>query len=196
MENNWDIDRDFFMPIEGKFEIAGRGIVVTGRIETGEINVGDTVIIQNLNNSITSVVLGVEMFRKLLDRGEAGDNVGILLRGVEKNQIDSDACLIKASEESSSDVIMRCPSCGRWVMCERNVYKNKIMDKIIKNKGKIAGAVLTVSTGNPAFISVGNVVDNVMEDGLDNADEEVHRIDFNCTRCSYSWSENKDVSPR
>lgn len=84
MENNWDIDRDFFMFIEDKFEIAGRGIVVTGRIETGEINVGDTVIIQNLNNSITSVVLGVEMFRKLLDRGEAGDNVGILLRGVEK----------------------------------------------------------------------------------------------------------------
>lgn len=158
MENNWDIDRDFFMPIEDRFEIAGRGIVVTGRIETGEINVGDTVIIQNLNNSITSVVLGVEMFRKLLDRGEAGDNVGILLRGVEKNQIDSDACLIKASEESSSDAIMRCPNCGRWVMCERNVYKNKIMDKIIKNKGKIAGAVLTVSTGNPAFISVGNVV--------------------------------------
>ena len=116
MENNWDIDRDFFMPIEDRFEIAGRGIVVTGRIETGEINVGDTVIIQNLNNSITSVVLGVEMFRRLLDRGEAGDNVGILLRGVEKNQIDSDACLIKASEESSSDVIMRCPSCGRWVM--------------------------------------------------------------------------------
>lgn len=61
------------------------------------------------------------------------------------------------------------------------------MDKIIKNKGNIAGAVLTVSTGNPAFISVGNVVDNVMEDGLDNADEEVHRIDFNCPRCSYFW---------
>ena len=84
---------------------------------------------------------------------------------------------------------MRCPNCGRWVMCERNVYKNKIMDKIIKNKGKIAGAVLTVSTGDPAFISVGNVVDNVMEDGSSNADEEVRRIDFNCPRCSYSWSE-------
>ena len=56
MENNWDVDRDFFMSIEDKFEIAGRGVVVTGRIETGEINVGDTVIIQNVNNSIVSTV--------------------------------------------------------------------------------------------------------------------------------------------
>lgn len=84
MENNWDIDRDFFMSIEDKFEITDRGVVVTGRIETGEINVGDTVIIQNLNNSIVSTVVGVEIFRMLLDRGEAGDNVGLLLSGVKK----------------------------------------------------------------------------------------------------------------
>lgn len=84
MENNWDIDRDFFMSIEDKFEITDRGVVVAGRIETGEINVGDTVIIQNLNNSIVSTVVGVEIFRMLLDRGEAGDNVGLLLSGVKK----------------------------------------------------------------------------------------------------------------
>lgn len=189
MENNWDIDRDFFMSIEDKFEIAGRGVVVTGRIETGEINVGDTVIIQNLDNSIVSTVVGIEMFRKLLDRGEAGDNVGLLLKGVTKEQIDTNSCLIKAGEESSTDIIMRCPNCGRWVMCERNFYKNRIVDKIIKNKGKIAGAVLSVSTDNPVFISVGNVVDNLMKDESSNAVDEVGKIDFNCPRCSYSWSE-------
>ena len=190
MENNWDIDRDFFMSIEDKFEISGRGVVVTGRIETGEINVGDIVIIQNLNNSIASTVVGVEMFRKLLDRGEAGDNVGLLLSEVKKDQIDTDACLIKAGEESSTDIIMRCPNYGRWVMCERKIYKNKIVDKIIKNKGKIAGAMLTVTTGNPTFISVGNVVDNVVNDESSNGEMEVGKIYFNCPRCSHSWSEN------
>lgn len=189
MEGNWDIDRDFFMSIEDKFEIAGRGVVVTGRIETGEINVGDTVIIQNVNNSIVSTVVGVEMFRKLLDRGEAGDNVGLLLSGVKKDQIDTDSCLIKAGEESSTDIIMRCPNCGRWVMCEINIYKNKIVDKIIKNPGKIVGTALAVSTGNTAFISGGTVIDNVMKDELGNVADELNKLDFNCPKCSYSWSE-------
>lgn len=189
MEGNWDIDRDFFMSIEDKFEIAGRGVVVTGRIETGEINVGDTVIIQNVNNSIVSTVVGVEMFRKLLDRGEAGDNVGLLLSGVKKDQIDTDSCLIKAGEESSTDIIMRCPNCGRWVMCEINIYKNKIVDKIIKNPGKIVGTALAVSTGNTAFISGGTIIDNVMKDELGNVADELNKLDFNCPKCSYSWSE-------
>lgn len=189
MEGNWDIDRDFFMSIEDKFEIEGRGVVVTGRIETGEINVGDTVIIQNVNNSIVSTVVGVEMFRKLLDRGEAGDNVGLLLSGVKKDQIDTDSCLIKAGEESSTDIIMRCPNCGRWVMCEINIYKNKIVDKIIKNPGKIVGTALAVSTGNTAFISGGTVIDNVMKDELGNVADELNKLDFNCPKCSYSWSE-------
>lgn len=189
MEGNWDIDRDFFMSIEDKFEIAGRGVVVTGRIETGEINVGDTVIIQNVNNSIVSTVVGVEMFRKLLDRGEAGDNVGLLLSGVKKDQIDTDSCLIKAGEESSTDIIMRCPNCGRWVMCEINIYKNKIVDKIIKNPCKIVGTALAVSTGNTAFISGGTVIDNVMKDELGNVADELNKLDFNCPKCSYSWSE-------
>ena len=191
MENSWDIDRDFFMSIEDKFEIAGRGVIVTGRIETGEINVGDTVIIQNPDNNLFSVVLGVEMFRKLLDRGEAGDNVGILLRGVRKDQIASDACLVKASEESSSDIIMRCPNCGHWVMCERTSYKNKIADKVVKNSGKIAGAGLAIVTGNTAFVSVGSVVDNVMKEELGNVADDICKIDFNCPRCFHSWSENK-----
>jgi elongation factor Tu len=82
-----DTDKPFLMPIEDVFSITGRGTVATGRIEMGIINVGDEVIILTKSGDIKSVVTGVEMFRKLLDRGEAGDNVGLLLRGVEKEAI-------------------------------------------------------------------------------------------------------------
>ncbi len=83
-----DTDKPFLMPVEDVFSITGRGTVATGRIETGVINTGDPVEIIGLGNEkLTSVVTGVEMFRKILDRGEAGDNVGLLLRGIDKNQI-------------------------------------------------------------------------------------------------------------
>lgn len=83
-----DIDKDFLMPIEDVFSITGRGTVATGRIETGVINTGDPVEIIGLGaEKLKSVVTGVEMFRKILDRGEAGDNVGLLLRGIDKDQI-------------------------------------------------------------------------------------------------------------
>ncbi|GIV36651.1 MAG: elongation factor Tu [Cyclobacteriaceae bacterium] len=82
------IDKDFLMPIEDVFSITGRGTVATGRIERGVIKTGDAVEILGMGaENLTSVVTGVEMFRKILDRGEAGDNVGLLLRGIEKNQI-------------------------------------------------------------------------------------------------------------
>ena len=83
-----DIEKDFLMPIEDVFSITGRGTVATGRIETGVANTGDAVDIIGMGaEKLTSVVTGVEMFRKILDRGEAGDNVGILLRGIEKTDI-------------------------------------------------------------------------------------------------------------
>jgi elongation factor Tu len=83
-----DIDKDFLMPIEDVFSITGRGTVATGRIEMGIANTGDAVDIIGMGaEKLTSVVTGVEMFRKILDRGEAGDNVGILLRGIDKNEI-------------------------------------------------------------------------------------------------------------
>ncbi|RLD29210.1 MAG: elongation factor Tu [Bacteroidetes bacterium] len=83
-----DIEKDFLMPIEDVFSITGRGTVATGRIETGVANTGDSVDIIGMGaEKLTSVVTGVEMFRKILDRGEAGDNVGILLRGIEKTEI-------------------------------------------------------------------------------------------------------------
>jgi elongation factor Tu len=82
-----ETDKDFLMPVEDVFSITGRGTVATGRIETGVINSGEEVDIIGFNEKLKSVVTGVEMFRKILDRGEAGDNVGLLLRGIEKTDI-------------------------------------------------------------------------------------------------------------
>lgn len=82
------IDKDFLMPVEDVFSITGRGTVATGRIERGVIKTGDPVQILGMGaENLTSTITGVEMFRKILDRGEAGDNVGLLLRGIEKDQI-------------------------------------------------------------------------------------------------------------
>ena len=82
-----DVEKPFLMPVEDVFSITGRGTVATGRIETGVVKVGDEVQILGLGEDKKSVVTGVEMFRKILDTGEAGDNVGLLLRGIEKDEI-------------------------------------------------------------------------------------------------------------
>ena len=82
-----DLDKPFLMPVEDVFSITGRGTVATGRIETGIVKVGDEVQLLGLGEDKKSVVTGVEMFRKLLDQGEAGDNVGLLLRGIDKKEI-------------------------------------------------------------------------------------------------------------
>ena len=83
-----DVDKPFLMPIEDVFSITGRGTVATGRIETGVIHTGDPVEIIGLDaEKLKSVVTGVEMFRKILDTGEAGDNAGLLLRGIDKDEI-------------------------------------------------------------------------------------------------------------
>jgi len=83
-----DVDKSFLMPVEDVFSITGRGTVATGRIETGVINTGDPVEIIGMGaEKLKSVVTGVEMFRKILDRGEAGDNAGLLLRGIDKEEI-------------------------------------------------------------------------------------------------------------
>jgi elongation factor Tu len=90
-----DIDQDFLMPIEDVFSIEGRGTVVTGRIERGVINVGDEVEIVGLKDTVKTTITGVEMFRKLLDKGEAGDNVGCLLRGTKKEDVERGQVLSK-----------------------------------------------------------------------------------------------------
>ena len=90
-----ELDKPFLMPIEDIFSIKGRGTVVTGRIERGVVKVNDTIEIVGIRPTQTSVVTGVEMFRKLLDEGQAGDNVGILLRGIEKDQVERGQVLAK-----------------------------------------------------------------------------------------------------
>ena len=89
------VDRPFLMPIEDVFSISGRGTVVTGRVERGIVNVGDEVEIVGLKDTIKTTVTGVEMFRKLLDRGEAGDNIGALVRGTKREDVERGQVLAK-----------------------------------------------------------------------------------------------------
>ncbi len=90
-----DVDKPFLMPIEDVFSITGRGTVVTGRIEQGMVKVGDQVEIVGLRNTQTTVCTGVEMFKKILDEGQAGDNVGVLLRGTKKEDVERGQVLCK-----------------------------------------------------------------------------------------------------
>ena len=94
-----EVDKDFLMPVEDVFSITGRGTVATGRIERGVINTGDPVEIVGMmapdEKPLTSTITGVEMFRKILERGEAGDNAGLLLRGIDKNDIKRGMVIVK-----------------------------------------------------------------------------------------------------
>ncbi|HEX9020211.1 MAG TPA: elongation factor Tu [Nitrospirota bacterium] len=90
-----DIDKPYLMPIEDVFSIAGRGTVVTGRVERGIVKVGDEIEIVGIKPTQKTVVTGVEMFRKLLDQGQAGDNIGVLLRGVKKEDVERGMVLAK-----------------------------------------------------------------------------------------------------
>ncbi len=98
------VDKDFLMPVEDVFSITGRGTVATGRIERGVINTGDPVDIIGMGaEDLKSTVTGVEMFRKILDRGEAGDNVGLLLRGIEKTDIKRGMIICKPGSVNPHD---------------------------------------------------------------------------------------------
>jgi len=90
-----DLDKPFLMPIEDVFSIKGRGTVATGRIETGVININDPVEIVGVKKTQTSTVTGIEAFKKNLDRGQAGDNAGLLLRGIEREQIERGQVIVK-----------------------------------------------------------------------------------------------------
>jgi len=92
-----DVDRPFIMPVEDVFTISGRGTVVTGRVERGIVHVGDEIEIVGLKETQKTVATGVEMFRKLLDEGQAGDNIGVLLRGVKREQVERGQVLAKPS---------------------------------------------------------------------------------------------------
>jgi elongation factor Tu len=98
-----DTDKPFLMPIEDVFSISGRGTVVTGRIEAGIVKVGEAIEIVGMKETQTSTCTGVEMFRKLLDSGEAGDNVGILLRGIERDKVQRGQVLAKPKSITPHD---------------------------------------------------------------------------------------------
>ncbi len=90
-----ELDKPFLMPVEDVFSITGRGTVATGRVEQGIVKTGDTVEIVGVHDSTSTVVTGVEMFRKILDEGRAGDNVGCLLRGTKREEIERGQVLCK-----------------------------------------------------------------------------------------------------
>jgi elongation factor Tu len=90
-----DVDKSFLMPVEDVFSISGRGTVVTGRIERGIVKVGEEIEIIGIRDTTKTTVTGIEMFRKLLDEGQAGDNAGILLRGTKREDVERGQCLVK-----------------------------------------------------------------------------------------------------
>ena len=91
-----EIDKPFLMPVEDVFSISGRGTVVTGRVERGVVKVGDEVEIVGIKPTVKTVCTGVEMFRKILDQGQAGDNVGILLRGIKREEVERGQVVAKS----------------------------------------------------------------------------------------------------
>ena len=95
-----ETDKPFLMPVEDVFTITGRGTVATGRVERGTVKVGDTVEIVGMGSKLQTVITGVEMFRKMLDQAQAGDNVGLLLRGVQRNEIERGQVLCKPASIS------------------------------------------------------------------------------------------------
>ena len=110
-----DVDKPFLMPIEDVFSISGRGTVVTGRVERGKVKVGEEIEIVGFKPTEKKVVTGVEMFRKLLDSGEAGDNIGVLLRGVEKDDVERGQVLAKPGTHQAAHEVQgrRSTSCRR-----------------------------------------------------------------------------------
>jgi elongation factor Tu len=90
-----DVDKPFLMPVEDVFSISGRGTVVTGRIQRGIVKVGEEVEIVGIKETVKTTCTGVEMFRKLLDQGQAGDNVGLLLRGIKREEVERGQVLAK-----------------------------------------------------------------------------------------------------
>ena len=138
-----DIDKPFLMPVEDVFSITGRGTVATGRIETGVVKVGDEVQIMGLGADMKSVVTGVEMFRKTLDEGEAGDNVGLLLRGIDKDKIKRGmvVChpgLVKTHSEFTASIYVLKKEEGGRHTAFRSHYRPQFYIRTLDVTGEIA----------------------------------------------------------
>ncbi len=168
-----DLDKPFLMPIEDVFSISGRGTVVTGRIESGVVKVGEEVEIIGLKEKKKSVVTGVEMFHKLLDTGEAGDNVGILLRGIEKDDVERGQVLAKpnsvtAHTEFEAQVYILTKEEGGRHKPFTNGYRPQFYIRTTDVTGeiKLADGLEMVMPGDNAAITVKLIAPVAMADGL------------------------------
>jgi elongation factor Tu len=169
-----EIDKPFLMPVEDVFSITGRGTVATGRIETGVINTGDPVEILGMGDEkLTSTITGVEMFRKILDRGEAGDNVGLLLRGIEKEAIKRGMVIakpgsIKPHTEFKAEIyVLKKEEGGR-----HTPFHNKYRPQFYFRTTDVTGEIILtdgremVMPGDNVSIQVNLIVPVAMDKGL------------------------------
>ena len=169
-----ELDKPFLMPIEDVFTITGRGTVATGRIETGVINSGESVDILGMGDAkLTSTVTGVEMFRKILDRGEAGDNVGLLLRGIEKTQIKRGMVIckpgsVKPHQEFKAEIyVLKKEEGGR-----HTPFHNKYRPQFYFRTTDVTGEIFLtdgremVMPGDNVTINVKLIVPVAMDKGL------------------------------
>ena len=155
------VDKPFLMPVEDVFSITGRGTVATGRIEAGVVKVGDEVQIMGLGATLKSVVTGVEMFRKLLDQGEAGDNVGLLLRGIDKKEIKRGMVVchpgcVKPHDEFKAQVYVLTEKEGGRHTPFRNHYRPQFYVRTLDVTGEITlpAGVEMVMPGDHVTINV------------------------------------------
>ncbi len=168
-----DLEKPFLMPIEDVFSIKGRGTVVTGRIESGKVKVGEEIEIVGIRDLQKSTVTGVEMFRKMLDEGQAGDNVGILLRGIEKEQVERGQVLAKPgtatphTEFDAEVYILTKEEGGRhkpFFTGYRPQFYIRTTD--VTGEIKLADGVEMVMPGDSAKMSVKLIVPVAMAEGL------------------------------
>jgi elongation factor Tu len=167
------LDKPFLMPIEDVFSIKGRGTVVTGRIERGIVKINDTVEIVGIKPTQTTVVTGVEMFRKQLDEGQAGDNVGLLLRGIEKDKIERGQVIAKAgsitphTEFEAEVYILKKEEGGRHTSFFSG-YRPQFYIKTTDITGEITlpEGVEMVMPGDNAKMKVKLIVPVALEEGL------------------------------
>ncbi len=168
-----DLEKPFLMPVEDVFSIKGRGTVVTGRIERGVAKVNDTIEIVGINPTVSTVVTGVEMFRKQLDQGQAGDNVGVLLRGVEKDQVERGQVLAKPGSitphtEFEAEVYILTKEEGGRHTSFFSGYRPQFYIRTTDVTGEItlAEGVEMVMPGDSAKMKVKLIVPVALEDGL------------------------------
>jgi elongation factor Tu len=168
-----DLDKPFLMPVEDVFSIKGRGTVVTGRIESGKVVVGEDVEVVGIRDLRKTTVTGIEMFRKSLDEGHAGDNVGILLRGVEKDDVERGQVLAKPGTttphtEFEAEVYILTKEEGGRHKPFVNGYKPQFYIRTTDVTGeiKLADGVEMVMPGDNAKIKVKLIVPVAMNDGL------------------------------